>query len=1032
MILRQFILAVVLIAGAGPSAVAQTPPPAAPAPVAEPSAPALDQGAGGVATEPTASDAAGAEEPAADETPEPPVAATSGETTPQVVDFTVPAAMLNLNGALSDNRVSDPAHPGAVWFTVAIKNDGVVPVSRILEADDPPSAGLAFLPQASRPLLREAAASDSSVVIERANAFGRFAFRVTLPPAHTATLALHFEGVANRPSLLAWTESALVAHNRRAATLMGVVGGLLAAAAAFALGAATLSGRAFDKWAGLFLAGLLFVDMVASKVFDDGWFTALGGPYGLLALALSLTIAAGARLLDRIAPFAEFHPLLGRWRDIALLGLIALGLAAALGIPATGLLVRLASVVGAGAAAGYLAHYGRLGVPGSRHLAPAATVFALVTAAATFHALGLFPPNLIAPAAIGGFAAAGAMLVALACVLPEAGAPAASAVRPMAMLEMDEDDDLPPPEPERVRLFEKATPRQAPSIVTASSARERDAMAASHQGVFDLDLATSLLTLSAEGAAILGLPEGGTELPRETWTSRIHPDDRGVYEEALRTYRHEPGAAFRLEFRARGADDKTHWFELRATMTGQATEAERCLGLIADITARKLSEVETAEAARNDVLTGLGNRIALLERLEDAAGNLAGLSLMVFDIDRFKAVNASLGQQGADRVLQAAVRRLQKHFGRDADLFRVGGVTFAILCERPMEDLRAWGEAAVARMTEPFILAGREIFLAASVGVAAGGDADEPLELLNLAEIAMVQAKRDGGARAWVYSPALGEAAEVSGDPVALEADLRRAMDRGEIEIHYQPIIRLLDNSLAGFEALLRWRHPERGTLAPDSFVGHSEETGLIRPLGRLALKHATEDLARWQQFFPLNPPLFVSVNVSWRQIAEDVFLRDLEAVLRRSGLPAGSLKLEMTESAMMEDVDAAERVLNRLDSLGIGLAIDDFGTGHSSLAQLKRFPFHIIKIDRSFLIASQTGGGKTILNSIVGMAHDLGLEIVAEGVEDERDARRLRDLGCAFAQGYFFGVAIPANEVTSYIAMTFARGDLSAAGFRD
>jgi diguanylate cyclase (GGDEF)-like protein len=1017
--LRSLLLSLLLLAATGASVLAQSQPVPVPPLAATPDTlPAT-------APTPPSDDTANQAAPSADADQTDQQAAPEAEAAPppetlRVVDFASPAAMLNLGGALSDNRVSDPAHPNSAWFTISIKNDGIQPVSRILLADDPPNSGLALLPQTSRPILREAAGSDSSLIIERAAAFGRFVFRVTLPPAHSATLALHFDSVAGRPALLAWTESALVAHNRRTAVLTGVVGGLLAAAAAFALGSAMLSGRPFDKWAGMFLTALLFADMVGAHVFDDGWFTVLGGPYGLLAFALSLAFAAGGRLVDHVAPFAAFHPLAGRWRDPVLLGIVGLGLAAALGIPAAGLLARLIVVAGAGAAAGYLAHFGRLGLAAPRHLAPAATVFALVTAAATFHALGLFPPNLVAPTAIGGFAAAGAMLVALACVLPEN---LALREAPLPLRARDDDDDR-----EVISL--------APAGLANAANAERAAMAASHQGVFDLDLATGLLTLSAEGAAILGLPSGATELSREAWSRRIHPDDRPIYEEALKTYGKEPGTAFRLEFRARGADEHIHWFELRATMTGLATEAERCLGLIADVTARKQSEADSAEAVRGDTLTGLPNRLALVDRLEYAGTNLGALTLMVFDLDRFKTINASLGADAADRVLQAVVKRMQKHFARQADMFRIGGVTFAVLTDKPAGELRAWGGAAVARLGEPFHLGGREIFLSASAGAVTGAQAQDPMDLLSLAELAMLQARRDGGGRACVYSQELSDAAQEDSDPVALEAELRRAMERGEIEIHYQPIIRLSDNSVAGFEALMRWKHPERGTVPPESFVGHSEETGLIRPLGRLALKTASEDVMRWQQFFPLDPPIFVSVNVSWRQISEDVFLRDLESVLRSTAVRPGTLKLEMTESSVMADTAMAERVLRRLHELGIGLAIDDFGTGHSALAQLKRFPFDVIKIDRSFLSSSENGGGKTILNSIVGLAHELGLEVVAEGVEDERDARRLRDLGCEYAQGYFFGMPIPASEVTSYIAMTYARPDpkpgLSAAGSRD
>jgi EAL domain-containing protein (putative c-di-GMP-specific phosphodiesterase class I) len=309
--------------------------------------------------------------------------------------------------------------------------------------------------------------------------------------------------------------------------------------------------------------------------------------------------------------------------------------------------------------------------------------------------------------------------------------------------------------------------------------------------------------------------------------------------------------------------------------------------------------------------------------------------------------------------------------------------------------------------------------------VAAGSEAGDSLDLLSQAELAMIQAKRDGGGRVCVYSRVLHEAPApkaVTGDPVTLETDLRSAIKKGQIEVHYQPIMRMSNNGVAGFEALVRWRHPERGLIAPDEFVAHSEETGLILPLGKLVLKRAAKDLARWQQFFPLKPPLFVSVNVSWRQLNDDGFAKDLESVLESSALPKRTLKLEITESAVMADADAAEAALKRLRKLGAGLAIDDFGTGHSSLSHLKRFTFDVIKIDRSFLGEAKKNGGEAILSSIVALAHELGMEVVAEGVENENDAERLRALGCEYAQGYLFGAPLPASEVNTFIAMTYKK----------
>ncbi len=924
-----------------------------------------------------------------------------GTPEPVVVNFAAPDAVLNLRSMLAPSQTNSPPVSGAAWFTVPVTNDGVRPVLRVLVASDSPSAGLSLSPLRVRPTLRDVAASDAGVIVELANAYGQRAFRVIMPAAHSATLALHFEGTVQPPSLFAWTESALIAHNRRAAVLSGVVAGLLAAAAAFAAGAATLTGRRFTIWGAVFLTALLFANLTDAGVFDNGWFSNPGGPYGLFAFLLSLALAAGVRLADFVAPFEASLPGSGVWRDRAAIALVLLGAAAFAGVPGAGLALRIIGVFGAASAAGYLVHCGRIGVAGARKLAPTATIFALVTAAGAFQSLGLFEGNLVASAAIGGFSAAGAMLLALACVadnLEHAATPHATAQT------LGGSKDL---------KLERSGVR----------ARDISAVMAAHQGVFDLDLKTGVLALSPDTAAIFGMPKDAAELSGDAWLQRIHPDDRAVYEQAIAAYRLEPGLAFRLEFRARGDGGRMHWFELRATMTGKGAKAERCLGLIADVNARKSSEAELARAALNDPLTGLGNRVALLDQLEKTNGALTRTALVVFDIDRFKSVNASIGPDGADSLLRSVAERMTQRFSSNAALFRVGGDMFAMIASNAkLGDL---GKAVIDMMKTPFTVTGRSIFLPTSVGVAAGSDADDPLDLLSQAELAMIQAKRDGGGRVCVYSHALHEPAPpkaVTGDPVTLETDLRNAISKGQIEVHYQPIIRMKNNGIAGFEALVRWRHPERGLIAPDEFVAHSEETGLILPLGKLVLKRAAKDLSRWQKFFPLKPPLFVSVNVSWRQVKDESFVKDLETVLGDPTLAKHTLKLEITESAVMADADAAEAALKRLRKLGAGLAIDDFGTGHSSLSHLKRFPFDIIKIDRSFLSESKKNGGETILASIVSLAHELGMQVVAEGVENETDAERLRALGCEYAQGYLYGAPLPGAEVNNFIAMTYKK----------
>jgi EAL domain-containing protein (putative c-di-GMP-specific phosphodiesterase class I) len=298
--------------------------------------------------------------------------------------------------------------------------------------------------------------------------------------------------------------------------------------------------------------------------------------------------------------------------------------------------------------------------------------------------------------------------------------------------------------------------------------------------------------------------------------------------------------------------------------------------------------------------------------------------------------------------------------------------------------------------------------------------------MITSAELALIAAKKHGGDCARIYHPELE--ADAPPDAVALEADLRQALEQGEIAVFYQPIMRLANRSVAGFEALLRWKHPERGLVEPSDFIAHSEESGLIVALGKFALEQAAGELAHWQRYFPVTPPLFVSVNLSRRQLRDAGFEQLFAHVASGAQIMAGSLKLEITESAVSADSELSA-ILARLKSAGAGLAIDDFGTGASTLSRFRTLPFDTIKIDRSFLArhAGATLGNDSavILSSIVGMAHELGRAVVVEGVESEDDAGWLASLGCEFGQGFYFSQPLAPNEALAFIARHY---DMTAA----
>jgi EAL domain-containing protein (putative c-di-GMP-specific phosphodiesterase class I) len=315
----------------------------------------------------------------------------------------------------------------------------------------------------------------------------------------------------------------------------------------------------------------------------------------------------------------------------------------------------------------------------------------------------------------------------------------------------------------------------------------------------------------------------------------------------------------------------------------------------------------------------------------------------------------------------------------------------------------------------PITFNDREIILTGSLGIALyDGQPQRPDEVLKDAELAMYHGKRIGGDRIEIFKPAMRARKT---DRLTLESELRRALEREEITILYQPIVRLEDRSVAGFEALARWDHPKMGRLSPSEFISIAEEIGLIVDLGLFALERTARQLAIWQRAVPTRVPLFASVNVSSRQLLRHDLINDLRTVMARSGLSRGSLKLEMTESLVMENPELAAQILHRIKELGAGLALDDFGTGHSSLAYLQRFPFDTIKIDKSFVRTTSKGTRPVILRSIIGLAHDLGMEVVAEGAETDSDAVELYQLGCEYVQGFVFGEAMPAEAARELLA---------------
>jgi diguanylate cyclase (GGDEF)-like protein/PAS domain S-box-containing protein len=568
---------------------------------------------------------------------------------------------------------------------------------------------------------------------------------------------------------------------------------------------------------------------------------------------------------------------------------------------------------------------------------------------------------------------------------------------------------------------------------------ERRALALTGAGdmIWDWDVSSDKVFTSPETETALGLKHGALEGPAAKWLDVLHQADRDRFRATLDSVLEQRRGRVVQDFRMRTADGHYLWFALRARpVVGSDGEVVRLVGTISDVTEFKTAEERLLHDAVHDNLTGLPNRELFLDRLKAVLGlakSDAALrpTVLVIDIDRFKQVNDSVGMAVGDSILLTLARRLGRLIKPQDTLARLAGDQFGmiLLSERDSARITAFAETIRKTLRAPITFRDREIFLTASIGLAlGGGDPEQAEDLLKDAELAMYHAKRTGGDRIDVFKDAMRAR---KSDRLSVESDLRRALERDEITILYQPIVRLEDRSVAGFEALARWNHPKLGRLSPAEFINIAEETGLIVELGLFVLDRAARQLSTWQRTVRHRDPLFTSVNVSSRQLLRHDLIQDLRTVLGRAPLTRGSLKLELTESAVMENPEHAAQMLQRIRELGAGLALDDFGTGYSSLAYLQRFPFDTIKIDQSFVRMSAKGTRPVILRSMIALAHDLGMDVVAEGAETDSDAVELFQLGCEYVQGFAFGEPMSAERARALLEPDAARTRDQQSGIR-
>ncbi|NML15959.1 sensor domain-containing protein [Azohydromonas caseinilytica] len=569
--------------------------------------------------------------------------------------------------------------------------------------------------------------------------------------------------------------------------------------------------------------------------------------------------------------------------------------------------------------------------------------------------------------------------------------------------------------------------RRIEERLQALSNENRNLIENSLDMVCTFDTEGRFLRINPAGCRITGYQAG--EIVGRRWHEFVHPED---YEHTLAVYRdtftHGDGNGELHDFENRWRTKSGG--EVCLAWSAKWVAEQRVIYVTArDITQRKQAERRLRQLATCDTLTLLPNRARLNEHT-DARIALAGrepesLAVMFLDLDRFKEVNDSMGHEAGDVLLQQVAQRLRANLRPDDLVARLGGDEFVVVlpCAHGVASASAVAQKLLAQFDEPMLVSGQEVFVGASIGIALYPRDGETKEVLfQSADSAMYRAKAIKGNSYRFFTPEMHEKARAR---LTMESALRRALERQELEVHYQPRLDVATLQVVGMEALLRWNHPQLGRVPPAQFIPLAEETGLIGTIGEWVLQQACRHSRRWVQ--ALGRPLRVSVNLSPRQLHDQQLVAKVRQALRESGLPAQLLELELTEGSLAQDPHTAERTLGRLKALGLRLAVDDFGTGHSSLSYLRRFPVDVLKLDRTFLPGltevAEGASFSTLAQAILHLAHTLSLRVVAEGVETREVFDFLKDAGCDEAQGYFFCRPLPPREFEAFL-----RGSLEQA----
>ena len=586
--------------------------------------------------------------------------------------------------------------------------------------------------------------------------------------------------------------------------------------------------------------------------------------------------------------------------------------------------------------------------------------------------------------------------------------------------------------------------RSVRSAAQLRVSQERYALAieGSNDGIWDRDLVADTVYFSPRWKAMLGYAADELSNDTQEWHARVHPDDVAGLRASFDAHIAGDVPYFESEHRMMCRDGSYRWFLTRGVaIRDRRGEPTRMAGSMSDITERKAAEEVLRRSALHDALTGLPNRALFLDRLTHSLARTARepdhrCAVLFLDLDRFKRINDGFTHAVGDELLVALGRRLTAIL-RPSDtvargipdglVARLGGDEFTIL----LEDLESPARAAdIARRIQaalqvPFTIHGRELLVSASVGISISTPGATPLELMRNADIAMYDAKRQGTARWSIFTEDMHSRVV---DQIEVENGLRGIIEQRRLRVFFQPVVHLASGRLSGFEALARWPEGEQA-VDPARFIAVAEDSGLIADLGQLVLEEACARLADWRARAIVDDELTVSVNVSGRQLGDpDRLVADVRAALAASGIPPRCLRLEITESTVIEEPQRAREALDELSALGVGAEIDDFGTGYASLTFLQSFPGDTLKVDRSFIGAMHDNDDQqAIVRGIVALAHNLGMHVIAEGIENDEQLTLLRSIGCGYGQGHLLARPAPAEELEPVI-LAWDRQD-SAAG---